>query len=108
MVDVVAPPPLGWVLAGVLAVVDEVVPEPDPDRELEPDEPPVVVAVDPADFPFVFVLALGTVVVVVPVDVPGGGVPRICSACWISVSIAAMSDWYVARSPAISAVCALV
>jgi hypothetical protein len=80
VVEVVVPLPLGCVLVGALVVVVE----DDDDDVLVPPEPPDPLALDLA-------FAFGAVVVVVPVDVPGGGVPRICDACCISCSMAAMS-----------------
>ena len=89
MVDVVVPPPLGCVVDEVVAAVDDVVPEPDPDPEPDPEIP------DPLDLVFALAFAFGTVVVVVvlPLEVPAGGGPMICSACWIACSMAAMSAW---------------
>ena len=85
VVDVVVPPPLGWVVVvveEVVAAVDAVVLVPDP---FVPDVPA------PLDLDFAFAFGTVVVVVVVPLEVPAGAGPMICSACWSACSIAAMS-----------------
>jgi hypothetical protein len=99
--EVVAVPPLGWVLVGTDVVLDEVV---ELVALVEVVEPVEVVFADFADFPLVG----GVVVVVVVLVELGAGVPKTCWAWPVCWSMAWMSDWNCDRSPAFKAAKALV